>query len=555
MRLSLVGESFSTRSPATAAQTTVNLYTEKTEDPFETAKGVGAVYGTPGRHVFKNASAIDAGFSHMRGIWSGAGRCFIAGGTKYCEIDSSGALVGSVRTISNASVNGLANSPVQFFPNGNQLFIVAGGLAYVDNGSGPVAVSLRPFTGVVDTTVVLGQFSAIWVSGDMFDPAMSAGTTITINAVAYTILAYLSPSVVLLTTTAGNQTGVDYSATSPPFGAVTGAYMDGYYIINRPNSRQFNISAVNDSTGAIWNGLDFGTKNTWPDALSGILAADQLYLFGTDSTDPYDNTGNAGFPFQEIDGGTFRIGTVSPWSPIVVNGAVYFIGANSEGRAVAYTLNGFTPVRISTHAEEFQWTAANLGTNCVAFTEEMDGHHWVIWNFGTQTWQYDPETGAWTQRADWDGSAFQPYPIQYHTYIPEFGNGKHLVCGPADSIVYEESLDFYDDNGNDRKWQRALPYLYAEGKTQFLGRATLEMQTGTVASGAAPNVTLDFSKDRGHTFVNPRTASIGAHDDFSIRVFWPSNGSGRDVIPRLSGVGQSKVALVCFDMDVTVGAA
>lgn len=550
-----MGESFSTRSPATAAQTTINAYTERTEDPFETAKGVGALYGTPGRHRFKDASAIDAGFTHMRGIWSGAGRCFIAGGTKYCEIDSSGALVGSVRTISNASVNGLANSPVQFFPNGNQLFIVAGGFAYVDNGSGPTAVSLRPFAGVVDTSNLGGEFVASWVSGDMFDPGMSAGTSITINSVVYTVDSYFSASALKLTTDPGLQIEVDYTAAAPPMGAVTGAYMDGYYIINRPSSRQFNISAVNDKTGSIWNGADFGTKNTWPDALSGILAADQLYLFGTDSTDPYDDTGNAGFPFQKIDGGTFRIGTTSPWSPIVVNGSVYFIGANSEGRAVAYTLNGFTPVRISTHAEEFQWSAANLGTNCVAFTEEMDGHHWVIWNFGSQTWQYDPETGAWTQRANWDGTAFQPYPIQYHTYIPEFGNGKHLVCGPADSIIYEESLNFYDDDGNDRKWQRALPYLYAGGAIQYFGRATLEMQTGTVASGAAPVVTLDWSYDRGQTFGNGRTASIGAHNEFSTRVFWPANGSSRDAVPRLSGVGQSKVALMCLDMDVTVGAA
>src|SRR6478609_10771608 len=131
MRIPLVGGGFTARSVAEAAQTCINLYAEVIEDPNEHQKNSAVLYGAPGRHVFKDMTAIDAGFAHLRGIWSGGGRCFVAGGNgsgatdgRYCEISSTGTLIGSVRTISNAAVNGVNNSPVQFYSNGGSLLIV-----------------------------------------------------------------------------------------------------------------------------------------------------------------------------------------------------------------------------------------------------------------------------------------------------------------------------------------------------------------------------------------------------------------------------------------------
>jgi hypothetical protein len=547
IRLPFTGPSYSPRSLAVGAQTLINLFAEEVENRDEQMKAGAVMYGSPGTLAFKDMATIDAGFSPLRGIWSGAGRVFVAGGTKYCEINSSGSLVGSVRTISNAAVNGLSNAPAQFFPNGNQLMVVSGGLAYIDNGSGPVAIA---FSGTAGTVRTFG-YGVSWESGNKFSPTI-VGQTITINGVGYVVNLYYNDETIELLTTAGVQTGVAYTLPAPSLTALTGAYLDGYYILGRPNSRQYNISRLNNSTGAVWSGLDYSTKNSYPDNLACVLSNDDLYLFGQESTDVHRNTGGT-FPFSKMDGASFRVGTASPWSPITINSRVFFIGISSQGRPVAYVLDGYTPVRISTHAEEYQWSAANLGTNCISYSEEHEGHYWWVINFGTQTWQYDLISGAWSQRAQWNGSAFTAYPFQFHTYVPEWG--KHLVCGNSSSVLYESSLSIYDDNGSDICWQRTLPHFYANGKQQVFGRMTLEMQTGTVASGAAPTITRTWSDNRGQTFSNPETASIGVHDDFTLRVFWPGTSTSRDRVYRIQGAGKYKVALIALEMEYKVNRA
>src|SRR5882724_599749 len=100
-RLPLVGQFYSARSLAVAAQTTINLIPEPTTDPNEKAKGIGALFGIPGRKIFRDLTTIDAAAHPVRGVWSGGGRLFVAAGTKYMELDASGNLVGSVRTIAD----------------------------------------------------------------------------------------------------------------------------------------------------------------------------------------------------------------------------------------------------------------------------------------------------------------------------------------------------------------------------------------------------------------------------------------------------------------------
>ncbi len=157
--------------------------------------------------------------------------------------------------------------------------------------------------------------------------------------------------------------------------------------------------------------------------------------------------------------------------------------------------------------------------------------------------------------------SFAPYGRDFHTFIqnsPSSTNdwgagGKHLVAGDGTGKIYVQSLSFYDDAGSDIAWQRDTPYLYNSGNRMYFSRMTLEMETGTVAGGPAPSVTRSYSDNRGQSFSTPQSASMGAHDDFTKRVFWPVAGSSRDRIYRFFGASQSKIALVTCDVDVVIG--
>lgn len=554
MRLALAGQTYSMRSLAAAAQTCTNLYPEKIEDPAERAKAEAVLFGCPGRHLFKNLTVIDAAATPLRGIWTGGGRCFVFAGTKYFEISSAGALIGSVRTIANP-----ANYPVQAFGNGNQLMIVSNGQVYIDNGAGPVSVAIGSVAGRVNTDGGL----VTWVSGDQFPQGLPYGTAITIDGQSTTIGSVSDPTQLYINSvlTGDPLTNVVYTITGATLTGVTGAYLKSYFAVNRPSGgspdlgRQINYSAILDGTS--WFGTDTFQKAGYPDYCRSILANnDQLIAFGTETIQFYTVTADTTV-FQPIDGTMANVGSISPWGPVAINNQVFFVGG-AKGAISAYVLDGYTPRRISTHAIEEQWNAAALGSSCVSYAYQEEGHcFWVIY-FPTpvaQTWVYDTITGAWHERKLYTAGAFAPAVTCYHAYV-EWPNGtkQHLTGGPTDAKVYDTSVNFYDDDGADMQWERCLPYLYNGGKRIYCGRMDLEMETGTVASGAEPVVSRASSDDRGHTFSTDEDAGIGLHNDYSKVVSWPLDGScdtGR--VYRLRGHGQSKIALVALNLDVEMG--
>ena len=565
VKVPLVGQAYTLRSLTAAAQSCINLYPEVIQDPNEAAvatvtaaargKNRALLYGIPGRHVFSNPGLSGV----VRGIWTGGGRCFIAVGTQYCELNSSGAIIAGPHTISNAPAFGVANSPVQFFPNGNQLFIVSGGVPYIDDGAGPTVISQADSTGTVNA---FGQ-GVGWVSGDQFVADGSwVGKTIIINGSPYTIadtnaalgIYAPTPTQLFTTTPVGVLSPPAYSysvaGSQFPFAAVTGGFLDNSFWFNQPFSRAVKFSNVNN--GDIWNGLDFITKDSWPDnVLSILVSGPLLYLWGDDSFEVWQaNPSSSTDPFARIDGASGRFGSVSPWGPISIEGNVYFLGSGEQGQVIAYVMNGFTPTRISQHGQEAVWYANGLGPGAISYTYNEEGHTFWVINFGSQTWAFDTTTGAWHQRAA--GNTFTAYPTAYHSFIPQFGAGKHLTGGPLDGVIYESRVSFYDDNGSDIYWQKALPHLYSANLRLYDYRMELEMETGLDSTGTGV-ITLDYSADRGHTFTGATTASTGALNAFTQRVYWVALGSYYDRVYRLTGHSQARVALIDLELEQDSG--
>src|SRR5215831_4726270 len=114
MRIPLVGESYTLRNPAAAAQQTLNLMPQWIDDPEEKGKNKGILQGCPGYH-----SMINLGSSPIRGLWSGGGRLFVAydGGT-LVEIGQGTYVGGNPSTgtatvLSTTSIGTFDSNPVQ----------------------------------------------------------------------------------------------------------------------------------------------------------------------------------------------------------------------------------------------------------------------------------------------------------------------------------------------------------------------------------------------------------------------------------------------------------
>lgn len=439
-------------------------------------------------------------------------------------------------------------------------------VAYI-NGS-PVAIT---FTSAIAATlsvalnggsgfVTRNGFFVYWVSGTVFDPSW-AGATITINAIDYVIDQVPSSGFMILKSGGGDpvEVNVAYSVTvsagattySTAGGdlvtAITGAYLDGSFFVQRPRGgtpdlgRQVNFSAVLDGTS--WSGLDFFSKEGAPDYIRSIMVdREQLYVFGTEVSEVWQNDLNTGRPVR-IQGAVAKEGSACVYAPVSMGGHVYFIGGPPGGVAVAYRLDGFTPVRISTHAIEEAW--ATDGGIAGAFTYGWwyleDGHYfWVLARLANSAWVYDATEKSWHERKGWNGSIFLSYAFGAHTYSV----GRHLVTEFGSSKVYSLSSVLFDANGADIKCVRALPYIYNEDKRVYVDRLQLAVDTGETTA-AEPTVTLEWSADNGHTWSTPQSAGYGAAGEYAKRVFWIAQGSfDTAAIPRISVTGQQDATLI-----------
>lgn len=530
--------------------------------------------------------------------------------------------------------------PVQMFGNGDQLLLIANGYAYIDNGQGPVrcqfqisgyvntngtdvqwqsgddfstaaagdaifidgtAYAISSVNSPTDLTLsssagvqagayfnaALGDYvSAVsgsyldgffvvqrpsglpiqsvcstsgthvsWTSGAQWAD-ISVGDPVVISGVGYVVVTVASPTSLYLATSAGVQAGVTLEA-----GLDLG--------------REFNISAADDGTS--WDALDFASKEGYPDYIQSVFAdREQLYLLGTESEEVWQNTGGALFPFSRITGGAAREGSFARYAVVSLKTHVYYLGGAPRGQPIAYRLDGFTPTRVSTAAEEQAWAALESSPhNVIGFSYSEDGHEFWLLNFGDQAWVYDAteseKTGnsVWHQRAYWNGAAFSGYEPYFHAYVQEWsgaslgagGSGMHLVANFTNANIYEMNLAYFDDNGASQQWQRILPHLYAGGKLQFFDRMTLEMETGSTSSAAVqPAITRTYSDDRGNTFahpVSPLTGGAGIAAAHSQRVYWPANGSSRDRVFALAGNnnGNARTCLIDLDLDMEAGLA
>jgi hypothetical protein len=309
--------------------------------------------------------------------------------------------------------------------------------------------------------------------------------------------------------------------------AGTISFIDGYFVVTKVGSAQFNISASYD--GTTWAALDFASKESSPDNLvTTVNAFGQLVLLGAESSEIYTNTGNNAFPFQRISGAKIKQGCVAPYSAISMDNSVLWVGRDTRGAGVVYRLDGFVPTRISTHAIEYLLQQVPDLTVLRAYTYQQDGHtFYALTGVGmTTTIVYDVSTKLWHERAFLNASG------QFETHLGIFciyAFGKQLVGDRRNGNIYDMSLSYYDDNGSPLKAQRTFTHLSNEGKLLRVSSLEVDFEAGLgtqTGQGQNPVAVLRISNDFAKTWSPEYTSAIGAVGNYLNRGRWPKLGAG-----------------------------
>jgi hypothetical protein len=141
-----------------------------------------------------------------------------------------------------------------------------------------------------------------------------------------------------------------------------------------------------------------------------------------------------------------------------MDNGLFWLGTDARGQGIVYRANGYTGVRISTHAVEYAIAQYGNISDAIAYTYQQEGHAFYVLTFpsGNATWVYDVATQAWHERAGWSDSGF----MRHRSNCQCNFNGNIIVGDFENGNIYTFDLDVYADNGDIQKWLRswrALP--------------------------------------------------------------------------------------------------
>ena len=253
-------------------------------------------------------------------------------------------------------------------------------------------------------------------------------------------------------------TGVFAQISDPDFpGAVTVGYLDGYFVFNEPNSQRFWVTSLNDGTQI--DPLDSFSAEGNPDNIVSLMVDHrEVWLFGNNTIEVWYNAGLADFPLARIDGAFMETGCLAPYSVAKLDNSVFWLGSDARGNGIVYRNNGYNAQRVSTHAVEWQIQQYNVLNDAIGYSYQQDGHSFYVLTFPTAnaTWVFDVATGAWHERAAWDGVQFRRHRSNCQANFA----GKVLVGDWQNGGVYAFDPEVYDDSGDTQRWLRswrALP--------------------------------------------------------------------------------------------------
>jgi hypothetical protein len=312
--------------------------------------------------------------------------------------------------------------------------------------------------------------------------------------------------------TIGSTMGSGYETliNDGPISASCCEFLNGYFIVAGLNvtgaqtmgPKQINISHAYE--GRIWEILDNGVKQAYPDNIQALLSDhSELWVFGDNMvSEIWRDTGGAGnagaFPFETDESAIIHQNLIARFSPVAIaNSVAWLSGSDTRGGPMAWLSHGYAPQRISTHPLEEEWAKYTTAADAIGYAYTERGHQVYVISFPTAntTWAYDVVTGHWHRRGWWNGSSWDRHRVAFHAY--EFG--KHIGADWQNGKLYTMGMGLYDDAGTPIYSRRTTPYLANEFQRIPHNKLRLDMEYN-----AALTLTLSWSDDMGKTWIADR---------------------------------------------------
>lgn len=258
-------------------------------------------------------------------------------------------------------------------------------------------------------------------------------------------------------------------------GAFLADFVDSYLMQVEPFGRYLFHSDLANATE--YNTLDRFEAEAQPDRIVSMLVDHgEVWAFGDRTVELFQNTGAAQGTFQP-KGITIEQGCAGRFTPAKLDNSVFWLG--NDG--IFYRADGYSPVRISTHAIE-DAIADSDWSQAFAFTWSSKGHKVYYCTFPDgQTWGYDVSSRLWHRRA-----SYHPvHEVARRWRLSDlfYSNGEWIGCDSMSGKLFILDWDYmFEGEGEPLVSERVTQISYSAGRRFSVDALELEVLTGQIAT-------------------------------------------------------------------------
>lgn len=323
-------------------------------------------------------------------------------------------------------------------------------------------------------------------------------------------------------------------------GGDTVTFFNGRFVVNKPNTGQFYLSALYD--GLAWDALDFATAESDPDNIVRVMTeAGQLVIYGERTTEFWGDSGAADFPYARIGSAAIEWGLAARWSLCKFMDSLIFLRKNRLGQVQVAIQQGSNGTAVSTPEMDYNFSQYSSVSNATAFTYMLSGHPMYQINFPTDnvSWLFDGQSKSWS-KMQYGTSGRHRAEMQVQLLA------KNYVTDYNDGRLYRLAEGVYTDDG-------AMIVREFVGKHQAFGDFTsfnalwVEMEAGVglqTGQGTTPQLMMQISRDGGHEWGSEIWRDIGASGKYKARAVFNRLGAARDWLFRFRVTDPVKTVFV-----------
>jgi hypothetical protein len=253
------------------------------------------------------------------------------------------------------------------------------------------------------------------------------------------------------------------------------------------------------------------------------------------------------FYFQLQQGAYIDHGCLAPYSVAYQDIVAFWLMQDKQGKCIVVQGGGYKVTEISTPRLVATFSKYETVSDAIGFCFQIDDHafYCLIFPTANKTWLYDLTTKVWNEWVwtDPDDGTLN----RHRANCAMFVYGKNLIGDWENGKIIELNSSLYTDEDGPITRIRTFMHMLNDGDRATYDQFVADMECGTSVQTSEddpdPEILLSWSDDRGKSFGNAVSQSLGREGEWLTQPSWNRLGMARDRVFKLQWSANCKTSL------------